>query len=680
MNIWQHVLITIIITSFNSYASPLGEPETQPTMLFAFRPATNERIILPLESTDVELEVTGGINTATVTQTFVNHTSHTLEAIYTFPLPAKATVTDMELRVGDRVIRSVVQEREEAKKTYETAKSEGKKTALIEQERPNIFTTSVANFGPGERVSIRLQYMEALLYQKGHYSITFPMVVGQRYLPPEWQQQEDGSYTLQPPDEDMEKLNPPLLPMTFPEQANLSLRVKIHGIPLREILSTTHAIDVEEPAAEHDPYLVTLARGMVVPNADLNLKLFLKETTSPSVSFLESIEHDQRYGLLTIFPPTTEQREGPPPPRDVVFLIDTSGSMSGDSIGQAQTGLKKCMEMLRPQDRFNIIRFASKYSSFAPNFRSVTPQKINQAHSFIDTLNASGGTEMHPALRHALSLQPETGHLKLVIFLTDGNVGNEDDLMRLLENELGRSRMFTFAIGSAPNEHLIRTMAEQGRGQARFIRSHEDIGKEMADFFRTLETPVLTDITLSWQDADGEKRDLLGSYPAPCPDVFYHRPVQVLVASKTSFSGRVNIEGIVNGKSVTYPFELPPSNTSHPAIGNLFGNAMIQDQMLDFIRTETPVTREEIKQIIIATALKHQLVTKFTSRVAVEEQQTVQADGSLETVNVKVPLPKGWNGTAFHATATLDPLWFLIGSVLFLLGILMHLYRKRAYA
>lgn len=677
MNIWQHVLITIIITSFHSYASPIGEPETQPTMLFAFRPASKERILLPLEETNVELEVTGGINTATVTQTFVNHTSHTLEAVYTFPLPAKATVTDMELRVRDRVIRSIVQEREQAQKTYEAAKREGKKTALIEQERPNIFTTSVANFGPGERVRIRLQYMETLPYQKGKYSVTFPMVVGQRYLPPEWVQQEDGSYTLLPSDKGMEKLNPPLLPMTFPEQANLSLRVKIHGIPLREVQSTTHAIEVKEPVAGHDPYLITLARGKVVPDAELNLQLFLKETSSPSLSFLESVQHGQRYGLLTIFPPTTEQREGPPPPRDVVFLIDTSGSMSGESIGQAQTGLKKCMEMLRPQDRFNIIRFASNYSSFAPDFRPASAKKVNQAHRYIDTLSASGGTEMHPALRHALSLQPATGHLKLVIFLTDGNVGNEDELMRLLENELGRSRMFTFAIGSAPNEHLIRTMAEQGRGQARFIRSHEDIGDEMADFFRTLEAPVLTDITLTWQDADGESRELLGTYPSPCPDVFYHRPVQVLVASETTFAGRVNIHGIVNGESMTYPFKLPSSETFHPAVGKLFGNAMVHDQMLDYIRAETPVTREEIKQRIVTTAMKHQLVTKFTSRVAVEEEQAIQTDGTLKTVNVKVPLPKGWSGAAFYNTATLDPLWFLVGGQLFLVGILMHLYRRR---
>jgi Ca-activated chloride channel family protein len=259
--------------------------------------------------------------------------------------------------------------------------------------------------------------METLPYQKGQYSITFPMVVGQRYLPPEWIQQEDGSYAIRPPAEDLKNLNPPLLPMTFPDQANLTLRVEIHGIPLRDILSNTHAIDIKKPAAEHDPYRVTLARGQVVPNADLNLKLILKETTSPSISFLESFAHDQRYGLLTLFPPTVEQRKGPPPPRDVVFLIDTSGSMSGASIGQAQTGLKKCMEMLRPEDRFNIIRFASEYSSFAPDFRSASLQKIKQAQNYIDTLEANGGTEMHPALRHALSLQPETGHLKLVIFL-----------------------------------------------------------------------------------------------------------------------------------------------------------------------------------------------------------------------------------------------------------------------
>jgi Ca-activated chloride channel family protein len=631
-----------------------------------------------LESTEVEMDITGGINAVTVTQTYVNHTPEILEAVYTFPLPARAAVTDLELRVEDRVIRSVVQEREQAKKTYEAAKVEGKKTALLEQQRPNLFATSVANLGPGERVTIRFEYVEPLPYRKGEMSVTFPMVVGQRYLPPEWQQQEDGSFILQPVDQEDLKLNPPLLPLSFPEQANLSLRASIQGIPVSGFESTTHAIHVKEPATEQDPFVVTLARGQVVPNAEFNLTIRLSDSSRPEATFVESVEGEEHFGLLTLFPPTRERKTKKAPPRDVVFLIDTSGSMSGDSIGQARAGLEKCLEMLRPGDRFNIIRFADTYSSFAPDFRPATAEKRDEALSYIRNLDSGGGTEMQPALRHALSLPANPGHLKLVIFLTDGNVGNEDDLMRLLESELGRTRLFTFAIGSAPNEYLVRTMAEQGRGQARFIRSHEDIGHEMTDFFRTLEAPVLTDITLTWLDAQGNERQLQGMFPRPCPDVFLHRPVQVVVSSREPLTGQVVVQGTVEGQTVSTPFDIQPADRQHPAVSRMYGRAVIQDLMLDYLRADTPVLQNDIREAVIQTALTHQLVTKFTSRVAVEERVTVAPDGSRNTVQVKVPLPRGWSGAGFHATATLDPLLMLIGGQLLLISLLFHVYRKRA--
>ena len=675
MKLWQRFLILLILPMLPLSAARHGEVES--SRLFARQPDSEALMILPLEGTDVLLEVTGGIVTATVTQTFVNHTPHTLEAIYTFPLPSKAAVTDMELQVGDRIIRSVVQEKEQAKKTYEAAKEEGKKTALVEQKRPNIFTTSVANFGPGERVSIQLQYMESLPYQKGQYTVRFPMVVGQRYLPPELVQQEDGSFAMRAPDPEDQSINPPLLPTTLPEQANLSLEVTVQGIPLREVHSNTHAIRVEPSAAVEGKTHVTLSRGQVVPHADFDLKLLLKEQETPDFSFVESSMEEERYGLLTLFPPTVENPKEDRRPRDVVFLIDTSGSMSGESIGQARTGLKKCMEMLRPEDRFNIIRFASDYSSFAPDFRTASPEKVAEAQGYIANLEAGGGTEMHPALRHALSFETKPGHLKLVIFLTDGNVGNEDELMRLLEQELGRARMFTFAIGSAPNEFLVRAMAEQGRGQARFINSHEDIGTEMTDFFRTLEAPVLTDIRLSWQDRDGNTRSLLGTYPSPCPDVFFHRPIQVVVSAKEAFEGQVTIQGVVQGERVTFVVPIESALSPSPAAEKLYGRAMIQNQMLDWIRADTPVVRTEIRESIVETALKHQLVSKFTSRVAVEEQVSKEPDGSLKTVQVKVPLPKGWDPAVFSSTATLDPLLFLIGGQMLLVSLLLQAYRRR---
>lgn len=677
MKIKTYVLTPLLFLALSLQAGSTRSDEPKRLGFYAQDPATQEKFLLPLESTDVDLEITAGINYATVTQTYINQTTHNLEAVYIFPLPAKATVTDMELRVEDRVIRSVVQKRKEAKKTYETAKEAGKKAALVEQERPNIFTTSVANLEPGQRVSIRFRYMEVLPYRKGEYSLSFPMVVGQRYLPMKVHEFEDGTYSQSPQPQEANRINPPLLPLGTPEQPSLRLQARITGLVLDSIESTTHRVSVTQQDSGRQTYVVNLSKGRVVANSDFNLKLHLEENSIPQVSFVQSSQKKESYGLLTIAPPTLERSEAPPPPRDVIFLLDTSGSMSGASIGQAKSGLLTCMEMLRPEDRFNIIRFAHEYSSFAPDFRQATTEKLNQATGYIQRLVADGGTEMHPALREALSMTPKEGHLKLVIFMTDGNVGNEDDLMRLLHQELGNTRLFTFAIGSAPNEHLIRTMAEQGRGQARFIRSHEDIGNEMSDFFRTLEAPVLTDISVDWVGAGGDVLEKISMYPSKVPDVFIHRPIQLIATSPRGFSGQVVVSGTIEGKSVTYPFEIPPTEGSYAAIEKLAGKAMIDERMVDYVRADTPVIREQIQEGIEKIALQHQLVSKFTSRVAVEEEVTVNPEGKLETVQVRVPLPKGWDPTKFHATATQDVLFMLIGGQLLLVGILMHAYRKR---
>ncbi|MBT3296001.1 MAG: VWA domain-containing protein [Verrucomicrobia bacterium] len=646
--------------------------------LFAPCPTTGQRLVFALEQTDVELEVTAGVVHACVTQTFFNQTTNTLEAIYIFPLPARASVTDMELRTNDRVIRSIVQERQQAKKTYQAAKAAGKKTALLEEERPNIFTTSVANFGPGERVSIRFRYMETAPYRKGVYSVTFPMVVGQRYIPAIPVANNDGTHTMIPTVDDAHRLNPPLLPPDVTPPHQLTLTATVSGLPIADITSNTHAIDVEIPANTKDPYVVALIHKAVTANADFNMAITLAESETPQVSFVQSSGATNAYGLLTVFPPTTERTDTPPPPRDVIFLIDTSGSMSGESIGQARTGLLQCLSMLRAEDRFTVVRFASNYSCFTPDLRPATPDRMAAARGYVESLSANGGTEMQKALQHVLSLEPAEGHLKLVVFLTDGDVGSENALTRLLENQLGRARLFTFAIGSAPNEYLVRTMAEQGRGQARFIRSHEDIGTVMTDFFRTLEAPVLTDVQLVWRDSDGTRIDALSHYPSPCPDVFYQRPLQVVAQCPAGFSGSVTIEGSVAGAPVAYPYEIAPTDQSHIAVGKLYGRAQINNQMLDYIRAETPAQQQAIREQVIETALTHQLVSKFTSRVAVEERVTAQPNGTLETVKVKVPLPRGWDPSQFHATATHDTLLLLTGLGLLVSGFLVRTRRRRS--
>jgi Ca-activated chloride channel family protein len=698
MNLKRKAIIGVLAISFwlwigpanAAAAAPVNEKEN-PQMagiLYAYtnvNPDNGEatlkkKIFLPLRKTDVHLEVFAGIVKATVTQEFTNDSKNALEAIYVFPLPSEAAVTDMVLKVGDRVIRSEIKEREEAKKTYEAAKAAGKKTALLEQERPNIFTTSVANFLPGETVEISLSYMEPVEYQKGIYTVNFPMVVGQRYIPISdsdlraSRSAADSGIThedIQVPDAAW--LNPPLLHPNLDSQHRLSLNAYITGIPVKTIVSNTNVISIEEISSgeNEEKYRVSPAKDVIVPNSDFNLKIYLREVNSPQLSYIHSRKEAEAYGMVTVFPPVSEEDPQSSPfalPRDVIFLIDTSGSMSGMSIKQAKAGLMLCLQVLRPEDHFTIVRFAIDYSYFSPDLKPATPGNIEDARYYINGLTAKGGTEMQRALQYVLGIPKNQGSMKMIVFLTDGAVGNEDSLIRLLSNHLGQSRLFTFGIGSAPNEYLMRKMAEIGRGQSRFIHSHEDIGEVMANFFKTLDSPILTDISLEWRDTAGNRISNMEFYPNPCPDVYYQRPLQVFMKLPETSAGELILSGLLGGKTMEYRYGIDTKTFRQSqrinAIDRMFGKAKIKELMYRHIRANSVEERLLLKKEIIDLSLNHQVLSKFTARVAVEKRITRNPDGELETVKVNVPLPKGWDPTKFHATASDTFLWLIVGALL----------------
>jgi Ca-activated chloride channel family protein len=667
----------MVVAGVSAYASAGedgSEKKTMPGAMFARGRESKMKMFLPLKKTDVKLWVSAGVVRAEVSQEFTNNSSQPLEAIYIFPLPSRSTVTNMVLKVGDRVIRSIVKEKEEAKKVYEKAKKEGKKTALIVQERPNIFTTSVANFLPGETVEIKISYIEPIEFSNGSYSVNFPMVVGPRYIPFKIDISKNGDVDMSPAVTDSGKINPPLLHPSVDSGHRLTMNVEIEGIPIQEIRSNTHSIKIDEEQKNgKTKYNVALRGTETIPDSDFNLRLILKKSSQPLISHLSSLNDNTVYSMINIFPPLTKSKKQNTRkriPREVIFLVDTSGSMLVESIGQAKAGLKKCMQMLHNDDYFTIIRFSDTFSSFSPELRKADKSTISAAEGYVDSLTADGGTEMQQALEYLLNLparNPE--NMQLIVFLTDGDVGNEDSLIRLISNKLGKRRLFTFGIGSAPNEYLMRKMAEQGRGQSRFIHSHEDIGVVMSDFFKTLDSPVLTDIALQWVDVDGNEIKDIKVFPSPCPDVFNERPLQLFVTYPAGKVDKIRISGKSNGEARNFEYRLTGSSRSYPAIEKLFANSAINHLMYELIMH--PESEKRIKKDILKIALKHQLVTRFTSRVAVEEKITKQPDGSLLTVKVPVKLPKGWRSSAFFDTATSDPLMLLLGSLAILGGLII---------
>lgn len=632
-----------------------AEPEVA-GVLFSVGASNEPAFALPLKKTEVRMDVTSGIVQTEVIQRFQNDLERPLEAVYIFPLPSEAAVEDFEIRLKGRTIRSVVKEREEAKATYEAAKAEGRKAALLEQERPNVFTTSVANLLPGESVDIVFSYVETMKLRKDRYDLTFPMVVGQRYIPCRF----NAAGEAQPAVADAHRINPPVLHPNLDSGHRLSIEVALEGLPLAKVTSNTHAIKVVEHKA--DRYSVKLKDEVTIPDCEFNLSLGLQKSESPAVSFVQSLG-DEPYGLLSVFPPIGKKRKHKALAKDVIFLIDTSSSMSGESIAQAKSGLKRCLGILNPEDRFTIVRFSSDFSSFSPELRAATDSKIDEALEYVLGMTASGGTEMQPALEYVLDMLPqESGRMPLVVFLTDGDVGNEDSLINLLSKKLNNTRLFTFGIGSAPNEFLLHRMAESGRGQSRFIRSHEDIGEVMSDFFQTLDAPVLTDVNVEWEGGT------VKTYPERCPDIFYGRPLQLVASSVAGFQGQVRITGMLDGKEQTFSIDLAgQADKKHRAIEKLYGRMQVKDLMVKMMQADLATEKNELKQAIIEVALRLQLVTAYTSHIAVEEQVTVES-GELVSVKVPVAAPKGWT---MYSTSTSETLQLLIALSMLLGGTLV---------
>jgi len=636
-------------------------------VLCAWSTNSCRRLFLPLKKTDVHIEMASGLVTATVRQRFVNDTAFPLEAMYIFPLPPDTAITDMQMQVGDRIIRSVVQEKAEAKKTYEAAKAAGKKTALLESNRPNVFKTSLANFMPGEEVDITISYTETAEYHKGVYDVTFPMVVGQRYYPIPQPNAGEGSTNDVP--SDAAQINPPVLHPAVDPEHRLSLSLDVYGVPVAEITSNTHRIDVTPIVSTPHGRRVVLKDTVTIPNSDFNARITTVTEGTFEPLFLTADHAGTLHGLLTVFPPAAPAADDwEAPARDVVFLIDTSGSMDGESIGQAKSGLKRCLRMLREEDQFTIVRFASDFSWFTPDLRPATPDRLESATEYVESLVADGGTEMQIALEHVLDLLADSSRIPMVVFLTDGCVGNEDSLMALLASKLHRGRLFTFGIGSAPNAFLMRKIAEIGRGESRFIRSHEDVGRVMSDFFETLATPVLTDVRVRWLDEAGVAVDAYESFPYPCPDLFAGRPLQLVGAFPSAIRG-VEIEGVFNGEKQVHRETFAPTEKRHTSVARLFGSRRINELQFRMLRPETAAEKASLREEALETALSYQLVTRYTSRVAVEEKVSRSPDGELLSVRVPVAPPKGWN--MFNATATQDTALAVAGLVCLLaLGVL----------
>lgn len=628
----------------------------------------------PILKTDVQIAVTGIIARATVRQEFTNPSKKKgdwLEGIYVFPLPETAAVDHLRMKIGERVIEGQIKERAEAKKIYEQAKQEGKRTSLVEQERPNMFTTSVANIGPGEHIIVEIEYQETIRYDNGQFQLRFPMAVGQRYIPGTpviiEGQAPKGTGMILDTDRvpDASRITPPV---QNPGQSSinpLGLALALNpGFPVAKVESPYHPIIVIP-----DPdggFQISLKEDAVPADRDFQLIWHPAPRSEPLATVFTEQKHGETHAMLMLAPPMQQDDKSPRIPRDLTFIIDTSGSMAGPSIEQAKSSLAAALTRLTTHDRFNVIQFNNTVRSLFPSLEPVTTTTIKKAIRYTENLSASGGTEMLPALRQALKSPQDKARIQQVVLLTDGQIGNEEELFEMLHHRLGTRRLFTIGIGSTPNNHLMRKTAELGRGTFTYIGNVNEVKDKLDVLFKKLERPVLNDITLDPSGWSG-----LEQYPSQIADLYQGEPIILAIKA-----GSVPAQAMLKGLAGNQPWSLPVSFKSATSRGGLSVYWARQKISALMDETYTGVVEEAIRKAVLDVALTHHLVSKYTSLVAVDvtparptdkhamEQEPVAAQDQASIA----ALPK---------TATSGQLQILFGLAVLTMAWLVRGYRKQ---
>lgn len=609
--------------------------------------------VAPRVETEVAIQVTGVIARTRVTQVFHNPGTDFVEGVYVFPLPEKAAVDHLWVRIGERQLEGRIQEKEEARRTYEQAKSEGRKAALVEQQRPNLFTNSVAHIGPNEMVRVTIEYQQSLAYENGEYKLRFPLAVTPRYTPggpaPEAMPDDPkaGEARLVPT---AAVLNPDIAPDGCGAMNPVDIVVMIDaGAPLANVTSSYHDIAVEKNASGKT--VVYLQKEQEEADRDFELVWTPAPGTAPKAAMFVEPKDGIDYALLMVIPPEptqAEQAKALQMPRETILVIDTSGSMTGAPMTQAKEALRIALDTLRPGDRFNLVEFNSNATQLFPEAMPVTPANLDQARAWVKKLKADGGTEMIKALRLALPVEADgtpkatRGYLRQVIFATDGGVVNEDELFAFIRQRLGASRLFTVGIGSAPNGHFMTKTAQFGRGTFTYVGDLSEVRAKMASLFAKIEAPVLKDVSIKW--ADGTDVE---TFPARVPDLYLGEPI-VVAASARNLNKAVIVSGTRGNQPWSVALTPSPNDGEQTGVGALWARAKIAE-LMDQIRTGGNV--DEIRPKVVKVALDHHLVSSYTSLVAVDVTPT-NLTGDVKPAMVKSASPHGMEMGLGHLPQT----------------------------
>ena len=645
-------MVTLVLSTAARAATPNG----QQTGSLLVRPGDGaDYAAAPKLQTEVGIRVTGMIARTRLTQLFENPGDDPVEGIYVFPLPESAAIDHLWLRVGTRVIEGRIQEKEEARRTYAQAKREGRKSALMEQQRPNLFTNAIAHIGPKERVEVTIEYQQALVYDAGLYRLRFPLAVTPRYMASaDTNAIPDVPKTDEALSDDSPATNPAFADGCGGPTNAVDIAVIIDsGVPVDGVASSYHDIQVEKESGNRT--VVYLTKAQEEADHDFELTWGVAAAAVPQAAIFTEGGKDAQYALVMVLPPqptAAQAKAFQRMPREMILVIDTSGSMAGDSIAQAKAAVSQALDALGPRDSFNVLEFNSVTSTFSAQSLPAAADNVARAKAWVAKLAAGGGTEMAPALTFALDGRETPGVLRQVVFMTDGGVGNEEELFRLIAARLGGSRLFTVGIGSAPNGHFMTRAAELGRGTYTYIGDVREVNEKMTRLFAKIQAPVLRDVAIRWADGGAVE-----TFPARVPDLYLGEPI-VVSAAAPDFARTLVVSGTRGNEpwSVALTPQIPGGGEDDVSgVGALWARSKIASLMDEMTRGGDAAA---LRPAVLKVALDHHLVSPYTSLVAVDVTPT--ATGDAKVAMVKASLPRGYTG-ALPQTDTPAALQLVIG-------------------
>ena len=655
-----------LLLSFLPLVGARGEvaarPESAKTLspYFLVKTPDGSTDVFPLKATDVHVQIAGVIADVRVKQTYSNAGAAPIEAVYVFPASTRAAVHGLQVTIGERVLHAKVQRRDEARQTYESAKTEGKSSALLEQQRPNVFQMNVANIHPGDTIDVELRYTELLVPTAGEYEFVFPTVVGPRYS----NRPELGA----PPEEKW--VQNPYLTKGTSAPSGLHLHVDITApMPLQDVRCVTHEITPKFRDASH---AVLETSGHESSGADRDFIVHYRLADGEIASGLLLAEGEkENFFLLTVQPP---KRGTNPvlPPREYIFVVDVSGSMNGFPLTVSKELIQQLLRTLAPTDSFNVILFAGDSTMLAPASIPATAENVARAMDIIDRQRGSGGTELLPALRRALGTANKNHDAaRSVIVITDGFVQVETEAFDLIRGNLNQTNVFTFGIGSSVNRFLIEGMARAGQGEPFIVTRPDEAAAQAAKFRTYVSSPLLTHVTVDFGEFE-----VAALEPSSIPDLLAERPVVVFGKWKGEKKGTISVRGMSGTGEYVQKFALSEARAleSTPALAYLWARHRIAT-LGDY--NQVRASDERVHEVT-NLGLTYNLLTAYTSFVAVDE--LIRRPGvPAQLVKQALPLPQGVENSAVGAQIATTPepgAWLILCVLVAVIG--FHRARRTA--